>query len=80
MSPEERSDLARMAVLIRWSRTTNRSQATEPGRMGLWRRYLPENYDELDPKLQATLLESAKRAHASRMRAAKQRKRDETSE
>lgn len=76
VTPQQRSELARAAVLTRWARTVNRSAATQAARDGLYRRYLPVNFDQIaDPGTRAKLLESARKAHAAKMRAAKAAKR-----
>lgn len=75
-SPERRRELARAAVNARWARTANRTDATKAGREGLLRRYLPEGFDDLDPALQEKLVDSARKAHAAKMRAAKLARRE----
>lgn len=69
LSPEQRSQRARIAAHTRWSKTLDATEATRPAREEFDRRF----YDEVDPKREldpATrerLANSARKAYFTRL-------------
>jgi hypothetical protein len=60
---------ASVAAHARWSRTTDRSAATEPARRAAWDRFERQVDPDgvLDPAMRAKLAENARRAHYQKM-------------
>lgn len=65
----DRSSIAKVAAHTRWSKTTDRTAATQPARDGLTKRFEDQVDPErrLSPDERAQRVESARRAHFQRL-------------
>lgn len=81
MTPEQRSDRARLGAHAMWAKTADRAARTEPLRNGLlakFEREAREMHPDADDRVIAQVVESLRLAHCARMRLAKARKAGKT--
>ena len=77
MTPEQRSDRARLGAHAMWAKTTDRTARTAPLRNGLlakFEREAREMHPDADDHAIAQVVESLRLAHCARMRLGKARK------